>query len=329
MRWPAGAGSTPWRLFAIQVLAVLFLLEGAHFLAARGIEPLSSWFYVVAWYSFIFLTDTCIHALKNESLLRTRPGEFLLMLPWSVFIWLIFELVNVRLANWHYINVTTGRCLRWAGYFVSFATVLPGILLSAELMQSVGLFRTSRTRPFPRTSAWYPCFWVVGALCALLPLAWPRYFFPLIWGAFVFLLEPFNHRRGAPSLMTALERGDPRPVYLLLSAGAVCGGLWEFWNFWAKTKWVYSVPFFTDLKLFEMPLAGFLGFPPFALECYVMYNFVRWVVQRRQDGPESRGRNLVRIMAAAVVLAVTCVVGFSAIDAATVWTWAGCKTSRP
>jgi hypothetical protein len=27
-------------------------------------------------------------------------------------------------------------------------------------------------------------------------------------------------------------------------------------------------------KVFEMPLLGYLGFAPFALECFVMYEFV-------------------------------------------------------
>jgi hypothetical protein len=30
-----------------------------------------------------------------------------------------------------------------------------------------------------------------------------------------------------------------------------------------------------SLKLFEMPLPGYLGFPPFALECYAMYHWLR------------------------------------------------------
>jgi hypothetical protein len=29
------------------------------------------------------------------------------------------------------------------------------------------------------------------------------------------------------------------------------------------------------LKLFEMPVPGFLGFPAFALECFTMYAFVK------------------------------------------------------
>ena len=67
----------------------------------------------------------------------------------------------------------------------------------------------------------------------------------------------------------------------LITAGLICGILWEFWNFWALTKWIYTVPFFEDLKLFEMPLAGFFGFPPFTVECYVMINTVSILRQGR------------------------------------------------
>jgi hypothetical protein len=35
-----------------------------------------------------------------------------------------------------------------------------------------------------------------------------------------------------------------------------------------------------DLKIFEMPVAGFLGFGPFAWEYFVMYNFARLLLRR-------------------------------------------------
>jgi len=54
----------------------------------------------------------------------------------------------------------------------------------------------------------------------------------------------------------------------------MCGGLWEFWNFWAYTKWLYTVPYFEHLKWFEMPPLGFIGFAPFALECSVLVNLL-------------------------------------------------------
>jgi len=308
---PGAASKYRW---VWQAAAALVFLEGAQITASRGLEPFASWFYVLAWWPYIFIIDTITFGLKGESWLRTRPAEFLLMLPWSVFIWLVFELFNLRLANWHYINVTPELPVRWAGYFLSFATVLPGIFLTADLLGTLGLWRGSRTRPIPRARAWYPYFYTAGVLSALLPLLWPEYFFPLVWGAFVFLLEPVNHARGADSLMADLERGRPRRIVLLLAAGFVCGGLWEFWNFWAKTKWVYSVPNVPDLKLFEMPLAGFLGFPPFALECFVMYTFIRLCLGRLGRARAALG--------GAVLIAATCLAAFSLMDRQTVRSFA-------
>jgi hypothetical protein len=46
----------------------------------------------------------------------------------------------------------------------------------------------------------------------------------------------------------------------------VCGFFWEAWNFYSYPKWVYHVPFVSWLKLFEMPLLGYGGYLPFALE---------------------------------------------------------------
>lgn len=300
------------RSLITQVAAAFLVLEGSHLLALRGVEPFASWFYVLAWWPYIIVIDTITFALKGESALRTRPRQFLALLPWSVFIWLVFELFNLRLANWHYVNVTGVWWLRWSGYLLSFATVLPGIFLTSDLLFALGLFQGRKLPPLPHTRAWYPWFWALGALCALLPLLWPRYFFPLVWGCFVFLLEPTLHRRRPQdSLMADLERGEPRRIYLLLSAGAVCGLLWEFWNYWARTKWVYTVPLVGDLRLFEMPLAGFVGFPPFALECFVMYNFIRLCLDA--EGERAGGAALRGLLAAGLVAAM-CLVAFSAID---------------
>jgi len=42
---------------------------------------------------------------------------------------------------------------------------------------------------------------------------------------------------------------------------------------------------FQQWKIFEMPAPGYLGFPPFALECFVMYVFAaRWVGWVRPAG---------------------------------------------
>jgi hypothetical protein len=98
---------------------------------------------------------------------------------------------------------------------------------------------------------------------------------PFVWLAYVFLLDPLNALAGRPSVVSDLSGGNWRRPVSLLAAGGFCGILWEFWNYWALTKWTYTVPYFGHFKIFEMPVLGYLGFPPFAIECWATYVFVR------------------------------------------------------
>ena len=119
---------------------------------------------------------------------------------------------------------------------------------------------------------------LVGAGAAMLswPIVWPSpYLAAPVFLGFVFLLDPLNARAGDESLLRDIRKGDYSRLINLLIAGFICGGLWEFWNYWARAKWIYTVPIVGDIKIFEMPVLGYFGFPPFALECFTMYVFVR------------------------------------------------------
>jgi hypothetical protein len=123
---------------------------------------------------------------------------------------------------------------------------------------------------------------ICGAACLILPLALPQriapYLFALVWIGFLLLLDPINRRLGLPSFLGDLSEGFLRRVYGFPTAGWICGWLWEFWNNWAAAKWHYTFPMFQGIKIFEMPAPGFLGFIPFAMECFVMYVSAAWLV---------------------------------------------------
>src|SRR6185436_17253142 len=95
----------------------------------------------------------------------------------------------------------------------------------------------------------------------------------LIWGALWLLLEPYVYRRRPDlSLFADLSRGDWGRTARLLIAGLGIGLLWESYNYWARGKWVYTVPWLEGTKWFEMPPFGFVGFAFFALEAWAMYH---------------------------------------------------------
>ena len=131
-----------------------------------------------------------------------------------------------------------------------------------------------------------------GAAMLIVPIVlrtshWAAYMAPPIWLGFIFLLDPLNARTGGESILGDWRERRTSRLINLLAAGLICGLVWEFWNFRGGAKWVYHVPFLPTLKIFEMPILGFGGFPPFALECFVMYVAIRQWLWRAAPSPIS------------------------------------------
>ena len=305
------------------VIGLLFLIL-SEFLHLKKVEPFYSWFYCFAWWSYILFIDAIIYRLKSNSLLINRRKEFFLLIPWSVFIWLIFEAANLSLENWYYNNLPNSTVERWLGYAIAYGTVLPGIFETMELLETLGLFKTSSIKKTVISQGGHHVLIALGTLCLVSSVLIPQYFFPLIWVGFIFLLEPFVYRFGEKSLLRDLGEGKPGKIFLLLIAGLICGFLWEFWNFWTRSKWVYTVPFFENMKGFEMPFLGFFGFPPFAVQVYVMYNLISlfrfgrgWEESTYQLNPEKKTRPLTTALTSILIVAFSILI-FKAIDLKTV-----------
>ena len=277
------------------------------------IEPIPGWYYTLAWWSYIAAVDDANRWLGGRSLLRDRIRHLAYLAYASVLWWTLFELVNLRLGNWYYVMSPAGRPLRWASGVVAFATVLPAIVVTVTLIENLGWLRTVRVTPLSWTPRKRAVVLALGVGSVLLPLAWPDVFYPLIWGAVIFLLEPWNRDHARRSFLRDLEQGEAGPFLRTLLAGLVCGGLWELWNYWARTKWMYTVPGFEDVKFFEMPVLGLLGFPPFAVECLVLLRFLGAVGDRSSAGGRARARRAAAVLGPVVIIAM-----FASIDRVTV-----------
>ena len=247
------------------------------------VELVTVWFTPIVWTGYILFVDSLVLRLKGESLIHDRLKEFLMMLWLSIFFWLMFEVYNVFLKNWYYVNLPPQAWQRNLGYGWAFATIFPGIFETTDLLEALFPFHRIRRTPFRFSNFWLSLFVVVGVLCVVVPplLPYPvaRYLFGLVWLGFFFLVDPLNMQLGVPSILRDWEEGRPGRTYALLLGGLVCGLLWEFWNYWARTKWIYAVPILSEIKIFEMPVLGFLGFPPFAVECHVLYHLARKVLR--------------------------------------------------
>jgi len=262
----------------------LIALVCAEFLMFHGVEPAATYFNPLAWTAYILLADAATFAITGHSRLREESRGFAKMAALSVVLWLIFEAYNLRLENWRYVGLPQEPLESCFGYGWSFATITPGIFMTAGLVESFGWFRKeSRPIRFSRTTE--TVFMVVGAVLLAIPILAPRriamYLFALVWVGFVFLLEPINHRLLLPSFLNDLARGYRGRLYSFLIAGPICGWLWEFWNYWAGAKWVYTFPILQQWKIFEMPVPGYLAYPVFALECFAMYVTGAWIFSRK------------------------------------------------
>ncbi len=236
------------------------------------IEPVPTWFYVFAWYPTLVILDEIAFRRGLRPRVLTQPGVVSSLFGWSAVIWLVFEVANFRLDNWYYIYLPQNGLERWAGILVSFATVAPAVVLAERALRALNVGATWTGAPRTVTTPELAGAVVLGLLQLGLALLAPRTFFPLIWGAAFLLCEPYVFRvRPDLSLFADIARGNWGRTGRLMLGGLGIGLLWESYNYWARGKWVYTVPWLEGTKWFEMPPFGFIGFAFFALEAWSMY----------------------------------------------------------
>jgi hypothetical protein len=272
-------------------LAIMIVSEAA---TIARVEPFWSWNTPIAWTGFIIFADGVVWRARGDSWLRSAPREFALLALVSIALWVMFEGFNLVIRNWHYVGLPENPALRYFGYAWSFATIWPAIFIGADLVSVVrgsqragGAGKAGGAAP-PALPALPASGALVSVAAGALMLAAPflvsrelaRYLAAPIWLGFIFLLDPINARLGAESLWADWRAGRRDRLINLVLSGFLCGVHWEFWNYWARAKWIYSVPIMERLKIFEMPLPGYFGFPAFALECFTLYVFLRRLVTR-------------------------------------------------
>jgi hypothetical protein len=240
---------------------------------------LTQWTTPLCWWGYILAIDALLWKLRGDSPLSNRRREFWPQLPLSVAFWLIFEVYNLHLDNWSYVGLPAPWWEAALGCLVAFASIMPALFLTAVLIETWGVFDRFRLPPFHPSNRLLYSLLLLGFICLMTPILVPRgiahYLFAPVWIGCILLFEPVLYASGGDSLLRDLTEGRLQRILSLVMAGYVCGVLWEFWNYWATAKWVYTVPFTEDVRVFEMPLAGFIGFGPFAWEYAAMYATVR------------------------------------------------------
>jgi hypothetical protein len=299
-RWPGRIPLTFWLGFALLV-ALELLLAFDVYTCHRGAPrtqadiaavpatttPLAAfarWVAVnmtpLAWPAYLLLLEGWLTFRTGRSPVRARPHQFACLCLASIAIWCLFDWVNFYFIRaWTYLGMPTGFWDRAWGYALAFGAVVPGMLMSGQVFLNARWFDRARGRSW-RLPRWVaPIVLVIGAGM----FAWPliardpitNY---TLWTSLVFMLDPINLWLGRPSVLRDWQNGWYGRTLAAFTGGLLCGLLWEFWNYWALAKWTYQLPFLGSLehvRYFEMPVIGLLGFIPFGLECWVMWQTIR------------------------------------------------------
>ena len=253
----------------------------------------TQWAFFPLWLGYCLTVDALVLRRSGTSLLARDWKKYIGLFIASAPVWALFELANSRLQNWHYVGAGSFSTLQfWCWATLNFTTVIPAVFGSAELMRS--FFSRPIKGPLIRpTRATTLGFFLAGWVMLALMLAWPGLFFPFVWISLYFILEPINIWLGHRSLVDWTKDGNWQPVVSLWLGVLLTAFFWELWNYFSYPKWVYHVPWGNWLHIFEMPLLGYGGYLPFALELFAMYHLLAGLLGHRQTGyvlesPEAR-----------------------------------------
>ena len=221
----------------------LLVLIASTVAVALGSAWAARYFTPLMWSGYILLADAIVLRLQGRSLITDSPRAFILLLWISVLVWLMFEIYNIRLINWYYVNTPDNMTTRNIGYLWAFATIMPGLFESSDLLEALGLFKGQNNAAHHRWGDfWLAMSLIFGIAYVIIPLLLPpqtaRFTFGFVWLGFFFLFEPINYRMGAPSLLRDWEDGKRRRLYSLMAGGALCGLLWGGLEFlYVTVRW--------------------------------------------------------------------------------------------
>jgi hypothetical protein len=274
MNEPQVARASP--RFAVHGRAGLLLL--AVFWPLNWLLPgvRTAYLFFPLWLGYILTVDALVLWRTGTSLWTRSRKKFAGLFVASAPVWWMFEAINSRTHNWEYLG---GDQFSEFEYYllctISFSTVMPAVFETAELVRSFPFM--PRFASGPRVSPASPVnlgLLLAGLAMLSLTLAWPRYFYPFVWTSLALILEPVNHWLGRRHFLQTLQTGDWRPVMSLSLGALICGFFWEMWNYYSYPKWIYHTPGAQFLHVFEMPLLGYAGYIPFALELFGLLNLL-------------------------------------------------------
>jgi len=277
----ARAGRFPWFGWAGLALgAAAWVLAWTRFPWFEALQPHT---FVPLWAAYILTVNGLTFRRKGRCLMVSEPWGYLALFPASAAFWWFFEYLNRYVWNWYYHGVGGMGAGEYAFFATcSFATVLPAVTATAELLGTFEAFSDGRLCGLARFDVRRK-----GSVAGLVMVAaaglagivfWPQATYPLLWISPLAVFLAVQVAWGEATVLDGLRAGDWRLVVRFSLASLICGFFWEMWNIHSFAKWIYSVPYVHAFQVFEMPVLGFAGYLPFGIECAAV---AAWVWGRK------------------------------------------------
>jgi hypothetical protein len=226
------------------------------------------------WFGYCLVIDFLTFRRSGTSLITRSKKSYVFLFVISALAWWLFEAINLVTKNWYYdgrqfLTDFEYACLAT----ISFSTVMPAVFGTVELLSTFNLFEKFANGGILKgNNKILIIFFAAGINMLLLIFLFPSYFYPFVWGAIFLIIEPINIKLKNRSLFDFTNYGDFRPVLNLMLGCLICGFFWEMWNYYSYPKWIYNAPFVNFARIFEMPAIGYIGYFPFSLELFAIYN---------------------------------------------------------
>ncbi len=276
--YPPGPAKGTFPVWGLAGIAILLSSWGISWDIIKVPYSIRMWAFSPLWIGFI----VCLNAISKWRLgtcvLERRPISFLLLFGISCVFWWYFEFLNRFVQNWYYVGVSHIGAWRYSLMAsFSFSTVLPAVLSVNELLKCSCAFERAFDRPFWHFQPDRPfaiVMLIFSGTCLLSIGLWPDYLFPFLWISPLLIVCSMQIMCGLKNLAELAGQGRLGAIARLAASGLLCGFFWEMWNFWSYPKWIYSIPYVGQFKIFEMPLLGYWGYLPFGLECAAISTMV-------------------------------------------------------
>lgn len=251
-------------------LLALGLSWGAAWTRLPSLAGVQGLTFTPLWLAYVVVVSALAERWGGRPVLAARRSW--LLWPLSLGFWWLFEYLNRFVESWDYEGADFSHPLSLLVHgTLPMATVLPAVVATQDLLarspRLCAPFRAAWRLPLPSRVLAAALLLLAAASLVGLPV-YPNLLFPCLWLAPIALLLWGPVLAGSrPALLDELSRGDWRRVVTYALAALLCGLCWEGWNAFSLARWTYAIPYVGGLRLFEMPLLGYAGYPAFGVEC--------------------------------------------------------------